>query len=658
MSYISPKTIEAVREAMRVEEVIGEFVQLKRSGSNLRGFSPFNNERTPSFFVSPAKQIWKDFSSGKGGDAIKFLMEHEKFTYPEAIRWLAKKYNIEIEERELTDDERKEQQEKESLYVVTEFAKKWFVEQLHHTDEGKSVGLSYFKQRGFREKTLQDFDIGYSPAQRDAFYRAAVAKGYKEELLEKAGLIIKKNGRIFDRFYDRVIFPVHSLSGTVLGFAGRILKNDVKAAKYINSPETEIYRKSKVLYGIFQAKTEIVKEDRVYLVEGYTDVMAFHQAGIKNTVASAGTALTDEQVKLIKRFTKNVVLVYDGDTAGIQAAMRGVDIILENDINVNVVVLPEGEDPDSFARNVSTEDLINYLEVHQKDFITFKAERLLQENTDPHRTFDLINEVLKSIAGMPNEIKRELYTRKIAELTGTNERTLFKELGRMIRRKIIGRSKLLRDAIPEPKMQVETVRRTPVNYREVLEREIIKLLLLFGQHKTVFPEYVQKDLVDDQFLFDIVKTERTVAEKIHLELQADEIRFASEDFQYLYDLLTEDFRTRGEINPMDIIKKVPPRYTELLSDLLAEPDKYKLSDWEKINVSVPDYSTHLDIWVTDVIYRLRMELLKDLIKDKQNELKAIDPEDKEAVFEELEEVHRYNQLKKFFGEVLSQVVIT
>ncbi len=657
MAYISPKTIEAVREAARVEEVISEFVQLKRSGSNLRGFSPFNNERTPSFFVSPSKQIWKDFSSGKGGDVIKFLMEHEKFTYPEAIRWLARKYNIEIEERELTEEERQEQQEKESLYIVTEFAKKWFIEQLYHTDEGKSVGLSYFKQRGFLENTLQVFDIGYSPAKRDAFYQAALKKGFKEDILLKAGLIIKKNERVFDRFYERVIFPIHGLSGTVAGFAGRILRNDIKAAKYINSPETEIYHKSKILYGIYQAKSSIVKEDEVFLVEGYTDVMSFYQSGIKNTVASAGTSLTDEQVKLIKRFTKNVTLVYDGDTAGIQAAMRGVDIILENDVNVHVVVLPEGEDPDSFARKVSTEDLINYLESNKKDFIRFKAEWLLKDNKDPLRTFDLINEVLKSIAGIPNKIKQELYIREIATLTGTNERTLFVELGKIIRRKITGRHKQLRQSIPEPKMKVEISPRTHINKREILEKEIIKLLLLFGNMKVKFIEYHNAGMEDGEFQINKTEVERSVAEKIFLELQADEIEFTSPEFKAVFDILKEEYDSKGEINASEIIKKIPTEYTDLISEILLSTEKYKLSDWEKVNIRVPDYTENLDIWVTDVIFRLRMELLKDLLDRKTQAIKEIPADRFHEIEAELEEAYLYNQLKGFFGEVLNQVLM-
>ena len=659
MSYISPETIEKVREVARVEEVISEFVQLKRSGANLRGFSPFNNERTPSFFVSPAKQIWKDFSSGKGGDVIKFLMEHEKFTYPEAIKWLAKKYGIEIEERELSEEEIKARREKESIYAVLEFAKKWFMEQMYNTDEGRSVGLGYFKQRGFIEKTLKVYETGYSPAQRDALYRAATAKGYEEALLEKAGLIIKKNDRIFDRFFERVIFPIHSLSGVVVGFAGRILKDDARAAKYINSPETEVYHKSKVLYGIFQAKASMVKEQRAYLVEGYTDVMAFHQAGIKNTVASAGTSLTPEQVKLIKRFTDNIVLVYDGDTAGIQAAMRGTDIILENDVNVEVVVLPEGEDPDSFSKKVSTEELIAYLENNKKDFIRFKTEWLLKDNEDPLKKFELINDVLRSIAGIPNKIKQELYIKEIAALTGTNESTLFTELNRIVRRKLIRQNKQLQDILPEPKMTAEVIEKKRPDRKKIFEGELIKLLLLFGNMKVKFKEYIGKEIIENDILLEEREVERTVAEKIHLELQADEIEFSSPEFKTLYQLIMDAYLTEGTIDPLQILKKIPPEYTQIVSDMLAEPEKYKLEDWKKMNIDLPDWTSYLDIWVTDTIYRLRLEWLKDLIKKEKEELKKLEAEDrKKEIEEKLMQIQLYTNMKKHFGDIVAQVIIS
>jgi len=658
MGYISQDTIDKVLEVARVEEVIGEFVSLKRAGSNLKGFSPFNEERTPSFMVSPAKQIWKDFSSGKGGNVVKFLMEYEKMTFPEAIRWLADRYHIEIEESKPTEEELKAREEKQSLYIVLEFARDWYMAQLFDTDEGRSAGLSYFKQRGFLEKTLRTFQTGYAPRTRDAFYRAAVKRGFKDELLEKAGLIIRRNNRVTDRFFERVMFPIHSVSGMVLGFAGRILRNDPKAAKYINTPETEVYHKSKILYGIFQAKRSIIKEDRVFLVEGYTDVMAFHQAGIENTVASAGTALTADQVRLLKQFTRNVVLIYDGDPAGIKAAMRGTDIILENDMNVEVVMLPEGEDPDSFSRKVSSEELIHYLETHKKNFIEFKAEWLLKDNRDPLRTYELIREVLESIAGIPDRIKQELYVRQIAALTGTRESTLFMELQKILHNRYRRQTRQLREAVPRPKMEVEDSPPKLVDKRRLYERDIVKLLLLYGNTRVKFKEYYIKDVVGTTVLQTVREAERTVAEKIFLELQADEIEFSTPEFKFLYDKIMEQYTSRGEIDAVQLLKEVPPEYTEIISTLLAEPEQHHITPSEKFNIEPPDWSANLDMWVTDVLYRLRLELVKRLIARKSEELRknateTLTPE----LEEEIRQIQLWNNMKKLFGEIVTQVIL-
>ena len=376
---ISKSTIEQVFETARVEEVIGDFVNLKKSGSNYKGLSPFSDERSPSFMVSPVKQIWKDFSSGKGGNAVTFLMEHEHFTYPEAIKYLAKKYNIEIEETEQTNEQKEEANERESLYLVNEFANTYFQNILHKTDQGKAIGLSYFKERGFTNDTIKTYNLGYSLDEWQAFTDEALGKGYQLEFLEKTGLTIVKEDKRFDRFKGRVMFPIHSMSGRILGFGGRILAADKKAAKYVNSPESEVYHKSKVLYGLFHAKQSIAKEDNCFLVEGYTDVIQFHQTGIKNVVASSGTALTPEQIRLINRLTKNITVLFDGDAAGIRASIRGIDLILEQGLNVKVVMFPNGEDPDSFAKQNTLEELSSYLEDNSKDFIQFKAALLVEK---------------------------------------------------------------------------------------------------------------------------------------------------------------------------------------------------------------------------------------------------------------------------------------
>ena len=652
MGRISPETIAKIREAARVEEVIAEFVPLKRAGSNLKGFSPFNQERTPSFMVSPAKQIWKDFSSGKGGDVVKFLMEHEGYSYPEALRWLAEKYNIEIEERKLTEEDKLKADVRESLMVVLDFARKWFMDQMYETDEGKSVGLSYMKERGFLEKTLKKYEVGYSPSLADAFYKAALEKGFKEEWLEKAGLIIRKNNRVIDRFFGRVIFPIHQLSGRVIAFAGRILDNTKKTAKYINSPETEVYHKSKVLYGLYQAKQAISRENVCYLTEGYTDVMSFHQAGIENTVASAGTSLTHDQIRLIKRFTPNVVLVFDGDPAGIRAAMRGVDMILENDMNVEVVVLPEGEDPDSFAKKTPSEELIAYLDSNKQDFIKFKTDFLLGEETDPIKVFDLISDVLESIAGIPNQIKRELYIREVAQMTGTAEKTLYTELTKVLRRKYRRKYTDIRSELPEMKVEPSEPQLQHTDRRKVLERELIRLLLLYGNETVPFKSYRVKDVIDNELIIEEEETEEQVARKIFLELQEDEVEFATPEYREIFNKIWEHYNNDGIIDIPRLMNELDENALEVISDIMMEEEKYKLSDWEKQHISLPDKIQVLSEAVTDTIYNLRYLLVEDLIDKELEEAK----EKKEVKQDFWENIKLYFNLRKLLAQYLQRVV--
>ncbi|NPA46902.1 MAG: DNA primase [Chlorobi bacterium] len=654
MGRIPEHIIEQIRETARVEEVIGEFVELKRAGSNLKGFSPFNSERTPSFMVSPAKQIWKDFSSGKGGDVVKFLMEHEGMSYPEALRWLAKKYHIDIPETGQRDEEAEAlARKRDSLYAVLDFAKNWFIEQLYDTDEGRSVGLSYFRERGFLEKTLKDFDIGYAPEGFDTFYRAARAKGFKDDILEDAGLIIRKNNRIIDRFYGRVIFPIHRLSGNVVAFAGRILDTSKHKAKYINSPETEVYNKSKILYGIHKAKAAISREKNAYLVEGYTDVLSFYQAGLENTVASAGTALTADQVKLIKRFTPNITLVYDGDPAGLKAAIRGVDIILENDMNVKVVVLPEGDDPDSFAKKVSTEELIAYLETHSKDFIRFAAEVMLKDATDPIQTYEMVRHVIESIAKIPNEIKRELFVREVAALSGIDERKLFAELSRQLQKIIYAKERHWRSQVPQPRMQVVEDQPRPLTDRlQVLERDIIKLLILYGDQKALFPYYFTKDDINGEWLLDKEYREVYVWEKIYQELTEDEIQLSHPVFKRLYDAIMNEYLHTGSVDWEQLRTKLSEEETEVLADIFFEKDKYRLSDWEKKRMKNIDPTENLSVLVTDIIYHLRLEWLQRLIDEQAEKLQKGEEDSEES----LEEIMQYNKLKKFLARIVNRVV--
>lgn len=431
---ISKETIDKIFSVIRVEEIIGEYVQLKRAGSNFKGLSPFQDEKTPSFVVSPSKQIWKDFSTGKGGTAISFLMEIENFTYPEALRHAAKKYGIEIEETqtEQTEEQKAAQTERDLLYKIHEVANNFFQEQMYETEEGRNIGLAYFKERELREDIIRKFQLGYSPEQKNAFTEYALEKGYSKDILEKSGLSIfpenSPNG--IDRFRERVIFPIHSFSGRVLGFGARILKNNVKTAKYLNSPETEIYHKSNVLYGLNQSKQAISRNNLCLLVEGYMDVIALHQTGIENVVSSSGTSLTTEQIKLIKRLTENVTILFDGDAAGIKASFRSIDMLLSEGMNIRVLLFPDGDDPDSFSRKHPQEFVENYIKNEATDFIDFKAEILLKEaENDPIKKAEAIRDIVKSVAFVTNALKREVYLKEVSNKFGLSEQSLFNELG-------------------------------------------------------------------------------------------------------------------------------------------------------------------------------------------------------------------------------------
>ena len=483
---ISKETIEKVFDQARVEEVIGDFVQLKRSGSNMKGLSPFVNEKSPSFMVSPVKQIWKDFSSGKGGNSVTFLMEHEHFTYPEAIKYLANKYGIEVEETIVTNEDIEQANEKESMYLVSEYARDYFHKTMLNTDEGQAIGLSYFKERGFTKDTIEKFQLGYSPDSWDAFTKEALGKAYKLEYLEKTGLTIVKqeDGKTFDRFKGRVMFPIQSMSGRVLGFGGRILTNEKKAAKYLNSPESEIYHKSKVLYGIFQAKQSIAKLDTCYLVEGYTDVIQFNQSGIENVVASSGTALTPDQIRLVNRLTNNITVLFDGDAAGLRASIRGIDLILEAGMNVRVCSFPDGEDPDSFAKNNSYDVLKQYLDENSKDFIQFKADLLVKEaNNDPIKKAELIRDMVNSISKISDSIKREVYIKECSRIMDISEEVLYNTLAQISKKYLTEANKKFVEEKKtfEVHKNNENLKPEKIDSQYIFEQKIIEILLINGQ---------------------------------------------------------------------------------------------------------------------------------------------------------------------------------
>ena len=641
---------------MRVEEVIGDFVQLKRAGSNYKGLSPFSNERTPSFMVSPVKQIWKDFSSGKGGNAIAFLMEHEHFTYPEAIRYLAKKYHIDIEETQQSNEEKAQADERESLYIVSEYAQQYFQDTLFNTEAGKAIGMTYFKERGFTEETIQKFRLGFSPDEWTAFTDNALAKGYQLEFLEKTGLTIINGDRKFDRFKGRVMFPIHSMSGRVLGFGGRILTNDKKQAKYLNSPESEIYHKSKVLYGIFFAKQAIAKADNCYLVEGYTDVIQMHQKGIENVVASSGTALTQDQIRLIHRLTPNITVLYDGDAAGLRASIRGVDLILEQGMNVKVCTFPDGDDPDSFARKTAYEDLLLYLENNATDFIRFKASLLMQEaQNDPIKKAETIRDMVESISKIPDLIKREVYVRECATIMDISEQVLFSTLAQILKKDFYEGQKVERKQ--KAAMQVvqtpEEAQKRTVNRLEILEHDLIKNLLLYGNRECVFTDTILVEEEDGTLKEQQIQQTLKVYEKIFLELQEDEIELANPDFKQIYELLMGKLSENPAYDVNRIANELPIELSEKVSGMLLDDENNQLHDWSKRDIVPKAKDAHLETIVGDIILNIRSLLVHHLIQSLTQQMAQANEEEKKEL---LENVMNYIQLQKLLAKRLNIVV--
>ena len=657
---ISKTTIDQVYETARLEEVIGDFVQLKKSGSNFKGLSPFTDERTPSFMVSPVKQIWKDFSSGKGGNVVAFLMEHEHFTYPEAIKYLAKKYNIEVEETEQSNEEKEQANERESMYLVSEYASTYFQNILWESELGKAIGLSYFKERGFTEETIKKFGLGYCLDQWDGFTTAALDQGYKLEYLEKTGLTIVKedtnnpnNPKKFDRFKGRVMFPIHSLSGRVLGFGGRILTKDKKAAKYLNSPESDIYHKSKVLYGIYHAKQAIAKEDNCFLVEGYTDVIQFYQRGIHNVVSSSGTALTPEQIRLINRLTKNVTVLFDGDAAGLRASLRGVDLILEQGMNVRICTFPEGEDPDSFAKNNELDEVEQFLKDNSKDFIRFKASLLVKEaSDDPIKRADTVRDIVNSISKIPDRIKKEIYVQECAQIMNISESVLFSTLAQ------IGK-KNQADALKQEKQEqkaFDVVRSEPVgeklDVQYELERKIIESLLLYGNRKEEFEDLVLKENENGDLVLEPESLEIKVHEKVYLDLQEDEIELANPTFRDVYYKLIAALNENEDFKVSDFIAALEQEMANEVSSILMEEEKYTLHNWERKDIYPKEKGSGIAQLVSETILTLRCFLIKKRMQALQNETETPEQDNKEI----LEEIMNYLQLNKLLNQKLNRVL--
>ncbi|MFH4964462.1 DNA primase [Gaetbulibacter sp. M235] len=651
---ISPRTIDLVFETARVEEVIGDFVQLKKAGTNFKGLSPFSDERSPSFMVSPVKQIWKDFSSGKGGNAVAFLMEHEHFTYPEAIKYLAKKYNIEIEETEQSNEQKEQQDERESLYLVSEFANKYFQNILHKTDQGKSIGLGYFKERGFTEETIKKFDLGYSLDEWQAFTDEALKQGYKLEFLEKTGLTIVKDEKRFDRFKGRVMFPIKSMSGRVLGFGGRILINDRKAAKYVNSPESDIYHKSNVLYGIYHAKQSIAKEDNCYLVEGYTDVIQFHQTGIKNVVSSSGTALTSEQIRLINRLTKNITVLFDGDAAGMRASLRGIDLILEQGMNVKVCTFPEGEDPDSFAKHNTLEELSVYLVENAKDFIQFKASVLYEDSkNDPIKKAETIRDIVNSISKIPDRIKKEIYIQECSKIMDISEEVLFSTLAQIDKKEF-----------QETNKQFKTEQRTfeviknqqpveKINVQYVLERKIIEALLLYGNKTEDFEDLLLKENKQGQLVLEPVINTAKVFEKIFLDLQDDEMEFSNPQFKTLYYTIIDTLNQNPDFQLNNFINSADSYISNEITSILMEDEQHALADWERVHIYPKKKIDSIAQFVSETILSLRCFLIDQKVKEFQQKTLQNKTGVNKSI---LEEVKDYSSLKMLLSRKLNRAL--
>ncbi|MEC8402375.1 MAG: DNA primase [Bacteroidota bacterium] len=650
---ISRSTIDQVYETARLEEVIGEYITLKKSGANFKGLSPFTQERTPSFMVSPAKQIWKDFSSGKGGNVIAFLMEHEHFTYPEAIRYLAKKYNIEIEETELSPEEKQIKDTRESMFLVAQYAADFFEKNLWETQEGKSIGLTYFKERGFEDETLKKFALGYSPESYDTLSKKAENEGFKLDFLEKTGLVIVNEDRKVDRFRGRVIFPIRSMSGRVQGFGARILSQNSKTAKYLNSPESDIYNKSKALYGIFESKQSIAKKDLCFLVEGYTDVIQMHQSGITNVVSSSGTALSVDQIRMINRLTSNVVVLYDSDAAGLRASLRGIDLILEQGMNVRVCTFPNGEDPDSFAQSRSLQEINIFLEEHSKDFIQFKASLLSDEGkNNPISKAETIREIVESIHKIPDAIKQEIYIQSCAEIMQISEDVLFRALAQINQK---NNQKLTKKFIPsEP---VALIKKTADSEAKVdrifeLERQIISILLTYGNQELNFEEPISITNEDGELIEETQKISAKVYEKIFLDLQQDEIELSHETFKKIFYKLIEFYQSyQGDLNLEKIMQTDDLIQNEIITDLVMKEEQHQLHDWEKRNVFVKVRGSEVERLVSETILSMRRYLIDQKITELQKGTK-----DKQSNQDLLKEIQMYQSLKNIISNRLHRVI--
>ena len=638
---IKATTIDEIKNQMDIVDVVGDFVDLKKSGSSLKALSPFSPEKTPSFYVVPSKQIFKDFSSGKGGNAISFVMEIDGLSYVEALKYLARKYGIEIHEEERTDEQQLEQNKRESLYILHGFAKDYFIDQLNNSEEGKNIGLTYYKQRGFTEDTVASFELGYALNIWDGLMKATEAKGYNQELLEEAGLVVKGDNKVYDRFRGRMIFPIHNITGKTIAFGARTLSREKNQPKYINSPETELYHKSKVLYGLYQSKLAIRKEDNCFIVEGYTDVISMHQAGVQNVVSSSGTALSEDQVKLIKRYTSNVTVLFDGDAAGIRASVRGIDMLLEGDLNVRAVVLPEGEDPDSYSRKLSVSAFQNFVDTEARDIIQFKTQLFMEEaGNDPIKKAGVIKDIVTSITKINDPVKRAVYVKECSTLLGIQEQALISEQNKILFDKYKGeRSK--QSLAPGSRYlvgqeEVETIDITRVI--EYQERESIRVLVNYGK------ESVKNHDLEEVRLIDYFLSE------------ADEIQFTNPIYRRILDIFKERLKEGEIIDGSYLIAVGDEEVKRTVVDLLAHPYEVSANWNDKYKIHVPKEIEQLkDVTFTNIL-RLKFRIVQQLIDEESKKLQEVSETSKvDRMLDEIDDLKKIEiDIAKILGNVTAK----
>ncbi len=656
MAKIPPHIIDEIMQTSRIEEVIGEFVNLKRAGSNLKGLSPFTDEKSPSFVVSPAKQIFKCFSTGKGGSVVTFLMEKEHFSYPEALKWLADKYSIQLpDEVPATAAELAAITERESLHIINEFAKEYFMNSMHESEEGKAIGLSYFEERGFRMDIVKKFQLGYCLNKSDDFTKAALEKGYKLEYLEKVGLVKSKDDRQFDFFRGRVMFPIHSVSGRTLGFGGRTLITDKKIAKYFNSPESIIYNKSEILYGLHFAKGDIVKYDNCFLCEGYTDVISMYQAGIQNVVSSSGTSLTKEQIKLIRRYTQTITILYDGDAPGIKASFRGIDLILEEGLNVKVVLFPEGEDPDSYSKSVSSSELENYIKEHTQDFVSFKTDILLKDSQgDPIKKAELIRDIIHSVALIPDQITRSVYSKNISERFEMSEQIVTNELNKL--RKGVISKQISEPEIRELPHDIEPVDHTfqgrqETNYSDDHnEHDLMRKMIKYG------PFAIETEHINDKGEKHTIET--SVIELVCHELEKDELTFNSPLYSKLHQIMMDGLSENTLYKSSFFLRHEDQEIVKFVSEI--ESEEHEISPKWLIEKKI-ETSTELDKLqqaIMGSIYSFKAGKIDQRINEIYQLLKEVDKNmDDQKLMDLLSEQIALEKVKKMISEKLGRIIL-